>query len=93
MESMEDLESEEFDEDKFNAALNDLSNSLGESVKDSNVELDSDMDIAVGIEIVDVSRDDKEKDTLAKAKSCVNYGAISGSKYVLCGARRRDFRE
>ncbi len=84
MENFGDLNSEEFDEDKFNAALNDLSVSIGDSVKDSNLSLDTDldMDISVGVEIVDVSRDDKKKDTLAKANKCVNYGDVYGSKYV-----------
>ena len=73
-ENMEDLDSEEFDEDKYNAAVNDLSNSLSDSVENS--------DISITVEIKDVSREDKKEDTLAKANSCVNYGVISGSKYV-----------
>lgn len=80
-ENFEDIDVEEFDEDKFNAALNDLSNSIEDSVKDVDLSL-PDMDISVGVEIVDVSRDDTEADTLAKAFSCVNYGEIYGSKYV-----------
>ena len=80
-ENFEDLETEEFDEDKFNAALNELSNSLGDSVKDVDLSL-PEIDMSVGVEIVDVSRNDTEADTLAKAFSCVNYGAIYGSKYV-----------
>lgn len=83
MEDLEDLESEGFDEDKFNAALNDLGNSLSDSVESSDISLpEPDMDIALGVEIVDVSRNDTESDTLAKAYKCVNYGEIYGSKYV-----------
>ena len=83
MENFEDLKSEEFDEDKFNAALNGLSNSLNDSIEDidfSSPEMDA--DLSVGVEIVDVSRNDTESDTLAKANDCVNYGDIYGSKYV-----------
>ena len=80
MENFEDLEVKEFDEDKFNAALNDLSNSIGDSLKDSDIALDT--DISIGVDIKDVSREDKKADTLAKAMGCVNYGAIYGSKYV-----------
>ena len=80
LEKLEEIE--KFDEDKFNAALNDLSNSLNDSLKESDISWDTDMDISIGVEIVDVSRDDTEADTLAKAKSCVNYGDIYGSKYV-----------
>lgn len=80
-ENFEDLETEEFDEDKFNAALNELSNSLGDSVKDVDLSL-PEIDMSVGVEIVDVSRNDTEADTLAKAFSCMNYGSIYGSKYV-----------
>ena len=80
-ENFEDLETEEFDEDKFNAALNELSNSFGDSVKDVDSSLPN-MEVSIGVEIVDVSRNDTEADTLAKASGCVNYGAIYGSKYV-----------
>ena len=83
LEKFEDLESEEFDEDKFNAALNELSNSLENSFKESDFSLGANFeDMSVGIEIVDVSRNDTEADTLAKAQDCVNYGDIYGSKYV-----------
>ena len=80
-EDFEDLEFEEFDEDKFNAALNDLSNSLGNSLEDSDISL-PEIEGSLGIEFVDVSRNDTEADTLAKAQDCVNYGNIYGSKYV-----------
>ncbi len=80
-EDLEDLTSEEFDEDKFNAALNDLSNSVSDSFKESDMSLGLE-DISVGVEIVDVSRNDTEKDTLAKAQGCMNYGAVYGSKYI-----------
>lgn len=82
MEDLKDLEAEEFDEDKFNAALNDLSNSLTASIEESVQSMVSDLEMSVGVEIVDVSRNDTEMDTLAKAQDCVNYGAIYGSKYV-----------
>lgn len=82
IEDLEDLEVEEFDEDKFNAALNDLSNSLTASIEESVQSMVSDLEMSVGVEIVDVSRNDTEADTLAKAQDCVNYGAIYGSKYV-----------
>ena len=82
MEEFEDLKSEEFDEDKFDAALNDLSNSLNDSIKNSDFKLPEMEDISIGVEIVDVSRNDTESDTLAKANACINYGAIYGSKYV-----------
>ncbi|MBQ8519761.1 MAG: hypothetical protein IJ455_09210 [Agathobacter sp.] len=95
MEDFEDLESEEFDEDKFNAALNDLSNSLDNSLEDSDISLDTEsgemsdifvslggMDMSIGIEIEDVSRDDTVEDTVGKAQGCMNYGDIYGSKYV-----------
>lgn len=80
-ENLEDLESEEFDEDKFNAALNDLSSSLNNSLEDSDLSSDIEME-SIGFEIKDVSRDDTDKDTLAKAYACVNYGNVYGSKYV-----------
>lgn len=82
IEDLEDLEVEEFDEDKFNAALNDLSNSLTASIEESVQSMVSDLEMSVGVEIVDVSRNDTDADTLAKAQDCVNYGAIYGSKYV-----------
>ncbi len=73
-EDFEDLKKEEFDEDKFNAAWNELSSSLGNSLEET--------DISLGVEIKDVSRDDTEEDTLAKTYKCVNYGAIYGVKYT-----------
>ena len=82
-EDFEDLKPEEFDEDKFNAALNDLSNSLNDSIEDIDFSLpEMDANLSIGVEIVDVSRNDTESDTLAKANDCVNYGDIYGSKYV-----------
>lgn len=81
MENFEDLDSEEFDRDKLDAALNDFSNSLEDSLEDTEVSL-PELDISLGVEFKDVSRDDTEADTLAKAYNCVNYGEIYGSKYV-----------
>jgi len=80
-EDFDDLDTEEFDEDKFHAMLNDFSNSLEEVVEDVDISV-PELDISMGVEIVDVSRDDTESDTLAKAYHCVNYGAVHGSKYV-----------
>ena len=80
-EDFEDLDTEEFDEDKLNAILNDFSNSLEEAVEDVDISV-PELDISVGVEIVDVSREDTQNDTLAKAYHCVNYGAVYGSKYV-----------
>ena len=97
LENFEDLETEEFDEDKFNAALNELSNSLKDSVDDTDFDIESelgertdmtlslgdmDLGLSLGMDIVDVSREDTDKDTVAKTYQCVNYGTIYGVKYT-----------
>ncbi len=42
----------------------------------------STMSMSMEIEIVDISRNDKEKDTIAKAYNCTNYGEVHGEVYV-----------
>ena len=82
LENLGDLELEGFDEDKFNAALNELSSSVEQSIKDTTDALTPDVDLSVGVEIIDVSREDTAKDTVAKTYKCVNYGTVYGVKYT-----------
>lgn len=82
LENFEDLELEGFDEDKFNAALNELSSSVEKSIKDTTDALTPDMDISLGVKIIDVSREDTANDTVAKTYQCVNYGTVYGVKYT-----------
>ena len=95
LEDLEDLETDGYDDDQSDAAWNDLSNSLGDSLEDTDIseELDTGdttelsislegMDFGFNTEYDDVSRDDTESDTVAKTYLCVNYGNVYASKYA-----------
>ena len=40
------------------------------------------MNLSMEYEIIDISRDDKENNTIAKAYHCENYGIVNGENYV-----------
>jgi len=84
LEKFEDIDTEKFDRDKLDATLNDLSNSFDNvtNAMDDVTESMKSLDINTDMEIKDISRQDTENDTVAKAYNCINCGSVFGSKYV-----------
>ena len=82
LEDLKDLDFSGFDEDKLNAALNELGNSVENSIKENTPSINPETDLSIGVEIVDVSREDTANDTVAKTYHCINYGSIYGAKYT-----------
>ncbi|MBR2045118.1 MAG: hypothetical protein IJ958_03160, partial [Agathobacter sp.] len=88
----------EIDEDTINAALNDLSDAFGNIYNadyDPTTKVDElkstmqgmmgsmgSMSMSMEFNIVDVSKDDTENDTIAKVANCVNYGEVKGQTHI-----------